>query len=308
MKAFKTPRVGKDLVGHLHQAEIGEVIYTDTFYTGDHNFPYAQVFVDRVSRFGDVIPLRSRTEVGAALVTFVCRHFTPLVLVSDNIMENHGGDLVEQCRLRDIKQVYICPYHPEMDFAEGYIGRITTMASFAMVFSGAPLFMWVWSVETAVFVNQIMASFYSMQKVWASPYELQHGESFPDASIIVPFGCGVLVLLTEGKRKKFKSRCALMVFVHYADNYPLYTYAVYSPLTKRVLMRQDCIFLPTLFPMRAARTAAGMDPSGEPLIPYRSPSGIREGSDPAFSLDGWLDSDPLPEYVDHSHGYTLTRP
>ena len=71
--------------------------------TGDSRWPYAQVFVDRVSRYGEVIPLRSRTEVGAALVTFVCRHFTPLILISDNIAENHGGDLVEQCRKRDIK-------------------------------------------------------------------------------------------------------------------------------------------------------------------------------------------------------------
>jgi hypothetical protein len=308
MKAFKTPRVDKDIVGHLHHAAIAEAVSTDTFYTGDHRFPYAQVFVDRVSRYGDVIPLRSRTEVGAALVTFVCRHFTPLVLISDNIMENVGGDLVDQCRMRDIKQVYTCPYHPQMDFAEGYIGRITTMASFAMVYSGAPLFMWIWAVATAVFINNIMAAYYSVQKVWATPYELQHGEPFPDASIVVPFGCGVLVLLTKGERAKFKSRCALMVFVHYAEDRPLYTYAVYSPLTKRVLMRQDCIFLPTLFPMRAARSAAGMHPDGEPLVPIRSPVGIREGADPGFSFDGWVESDPLPEYVDHVHGHKLTRP
>jgi hypothetical protein len=274
MKSFKTPRVSKDIVGHLHQARIAEAIYTDTFHTGDHKFPYAQVFVDRTSRYGDVIPLRSRTEVGSALVTFVCRHFTPLVLISDNIMENVGGDLVDQCRSRDIKQVFTCPHHPEMDFAEGYIGRITTMASFAMVFSGAPLFMWIWSVKTAVFINNLMASYFSMPKVWASPYELVHGEPFPDVSIIVPFGCGVLVLLTKGERTKFKSRCALMVFVHYADDHPLYTYAVYFPLTKRVLMRQDCIFLPTLFPMRAARSAAGMNADGESLVPFRSPPGI----------------------------------
>jgi hypothetical protein len=223
-------------------------------------------------------------------------------------MENVGGDLVDQCRKRDIKQVFTCPHHPEMDFAEGYIGRITTMASFAMVFSGAPLFMWVWSVRTAVFVNNLMAAYFSMQKVWAAPYELVHGESFPDASIIVPFGCGVLVLLKKGERAKFKSRCALMVFVHYADDHPLYTYAVYSPLTKRVLMRQDCIFLPTLFPMRAARSAAGMTPDGEPLLSFRSPPGIREGSDPDYSFDGWSESDPLPEYEDQAHGYRLTRP
>jgi hypothetical protein len=32
---------------------------------------------------------------------------------------------------------------------------------------------------------------------------------------VVPFGCGVLVLLKEEDRGKFKSRCALMVFAHY---------------------------------------------------------------------------------------------
>jgi hypothetical protein len=98
-----------------------------------------------------------------------------------------------------------------MDFAEGYIGRITTMASFAMVYSGAPLFMWIWATKTATFVDHIMASYYSVQKVWATPFELVHGEPFPDASIIVPIGCGVLVLLTKGERAKFKSRCAIMI-------------------------------------------------------------------------------------------------
>ncbi len=155
LKEFKTPRVFKDSLGHVLAASIAEVVYTDTFYTGDHKFLYAQVFVDRVSRYGDVIPLRSRTEVGAALVTFVCRHFTPLVLISDNIAENHGGDLVEQCRKRDIKQLFTCPYHSQMDFAEGYIGRIMTMASFAMVYSGAPLFMWVWATKTAVLLTKL---------------------------------------------------------------------------------------------------------------------------------------------------------
>ncbi len=62
MKAFKTPRVAKDIVEHLHQARIAECVCTDTFYTGDHRFPYVQVFVDRVSRYGDVIPLRSSVE------------------------------------------------------------------------------------------------------------------------------------------------------------------------------------------------------------------------------------------------------
>jgi hypothetical protein len=308
MKQFKTPRVSKDIVSHVSQPSIAEALYTDTFETGDVKFPYAQVFVDMVSRYGDVIPLRSRSEVGQAFVTFVCKHYTSLILISDNIAENTGGDLMEQCRLRDVKQLFTCPYHPQQDFAESYIGRITTMASFGMVYSGAPLFMWVWGVKTAVFIDHIMASYYSKQKVWATPYELVHGELFPDASVVVPFGCGVLVLLTEKERSKFKSRCALMIFVDYADSHPLYTYAVYSPRTRKVLMRQDCIFLTKLFPMRVARTATGMSPNGEALHPIRSPMGTQQYVDPELSFEDWKPTDPLPAYEDHVTSWKLCRP
>jgi hypothetical protein len=116
------------------------------------------------------------------------------------------------------------------------------------------------------------------------------------------------VLLPKADREKFRSRCALMLFVHYANDHPLYTYAVYSPLTKKVLMRQDCIFLPKLFPMRIARSSVGMNPDGEPLIPMRSPLGIREGGDPELSFEAWQESDPLPEYVDHVRGSRLIHP
>jgi hypothetical protein len=307
MKKFKTPRVDKGNVGHNKQASIAEVVYTDTFETGDIKFPYAQVFVDRISRYGDVVPMRSRTEVGQSFVTFVCRHFVPLILISDNIAENHGGNLRDQCRARDVKQLFTCPNHPEQNFAENYIGRITTTASFGMVYAGAPLFMWIWAVKTAVFVDHIMASYYSQQQVWATSYELIHGELYPDASIVVPFGCGVLVLLTEKERSKFKSRCALMVFVHYADQHPLYTYAVYSPRTRKVLMRQDCIFLTKLFPMRIARVNSGMEPDGEELKPIRSPAGV-QCTDPDLSFEDWTVEDPLPSYEDHVKGWKLTRP
>ncbi len=162
-------------------------------------------------------------------------------------------------------------------------------------------------MKTAVFVDHIMASYYSQQQVWATSYELIHGELYPDASIVVPFGCGVLVLLTEKERAKFKSRCALMIFVNYADNHPLYTYAVYSPRTRKVLMRQDCIFLTKLFPMRIARENAGMAPDGEELKPLRSPAG-GQCTDPELSFEDWTVDDPLHSYENHVEGWKLTRP
>jgi hypothetical protein len=100
----------------------------------------------------------------------------------------------------------------------------------------------------------------------------------------------------------------MMVFVHYADEHPLYTYAFYSPLTKRILFRQDCIFLPSVFPMRAARQAAGLAPDGESLVPYRSPPSMRGTSDLSYSFLDWSVVDPLPNFEDHVSGIKLTRP
>jgi hypothetical protein len=78
-------------------------------------------------------------------------------------------------------------------------------------------------------------------------------------------------MLTKDEREKFKVTCAMMIFIHYALDHPLYTYAFFSPRTKRVVFRQDVIFLPSTFPMREARTRVGMIPDGEILTAYRSP-------------------------------------
>jgi hypothetical protein len=98
-----------------------------------------------------------------------------------------------------------------------------------------------------------------------------------------------------------------MVFVHYADDHPLYTYAVYSPRTRKVLMRQDCIFLTKLFPMRVARINSGMAPDGEELKPIRSPAGGK-CTDSELSFADWTVEDPLPSYDDHVKGWKLKRP
>jgi hypothetical protein len=233
--------VEKGIISNLHQASIGEVVFMDSFEVEDSKYRYGQAFVDYRSNFGDIIPMKTRSQAGWSFATFCARNYTPLILIRDNIGENIGGQLMEECLKRSVRSAFICPYRKQQNYAEGYLGRITALASYGMVYSGAPMFMWIWSVACAVFINNITASFYSMENAWATPYELTYNEPFPDASIVIPFGCGVLVLLTEEERGKFQSRCALMIFIHYANQHPLYTYAVYSPRTKRVLYRQDCI-------------------------------------------------------------------
>jgi hypothetical protein len=163
--------------------------------------------------------------------------------------------------------------------------------------------MWRWAIICAVFINNITAAYYRKEGVWATPWELTHGEPFPDSSIVVPFGCAALVMLTEDEREKFKATCAMLIFIHYALDHPLYTYAFFSPRTKRVLFRQDCIFLPEIFPMREARTRIGLLPDGEPLLTYRARQ--VEGDD---SFGKWKEDDPLPLFQDHVTGFTLASP
>jgi hypothetical protein len=162
--------------------------------------------------------------------------------------------------------------------------------------------------KNSSFVNNITASFYSRQKVWSTPYEVIHGEPFPDASIVVPFGCAALILLDADDRKKFQSRCSLMIFLHYAIDHPLFTYAFFSPKTKRVLFHQDCIFLTSVFPMRDARVSSGLGPEGETLVTFRAPACVRDGCPVEFSFDEWQESDPLPSYIDDVSGFGLSSP
>jgi hypothetical protein len=176
-----------------------------------------------------------------------------------------------------------------------------------MVHAGAPLFFWIWSVESAVFISNIAATYSSREKIWSTPYTLVFGEPFPDASVVVPFGCGALILLDKEDRAKFKTRCALMLFVHYATNHPLYTYAFYSPKLKRVIYRQDAIFFVTVFPMRHARTQSGSSDAGDPLVAFRSPLASAMASNDELSFHTWQPGDALPDYEDHATGLPLTE-
>jgi hypothetical protein len=289
--------VSKSKVGSSFTASPGEAVFTDTFASGDTRFAYGQAFFDMASHWGDVFPLRSRNDVGQSFVDFCCRNWVPLYLIRDNIGENIGGSLIDECRIRNVKSLYICPRHPKQNYAEGYLGRVTAMASFAMVFSGAPLFMWIFAVRTAAFISNISASYYSKQKFWSTPYFVIHGEHFPDASIVVPFGCAALVLRDSDDRAKFKNRAVMMLFVHYSEDHPLFTYALYSPRTKRVLHRQDVIFLTSVFPMRAARVASGMGPAGDRLTVFRSPQSLLDGCPNDLSFGDWTVHDSFTAYV-----------
>jgi hypothetical protein len=63
-KRSKTPCVSKGIVRGFHRAAIGEALFTDTFEVDDSCFRYGQAYVNYRSKYGDIIPLKSRTQVG----------------------------------------------------------------------------------------------------------------------------------------------------------------------------------------------------------------------------------------------------
>jgi hypothetical protein len=99
-----------------------------------------------------------------------------------------------------------------------------------------------------------------------------------------------------------------MIFLHYAVDHPLFTYAFFSPRTKRVLFRQDCIFLTSVFPRREARVHSGLAPEGDVLVTFRSPFSVRDGCPAELSFAEWQPNDPLPEFNDDIYGFGLGSP
>jgi hypothetical protein len=60
--------------------------------------------------------------------------------------------------------------------------------------------------------------------------------------------------------------------------------------------------------MRTARQAAGLNPNGEPLVPFRSSLCMRGESESPHSFRNWGFPDPLPLYEDHISGVKLSQP
>ena len=164
--------VSKNLVHNLQEAAIAECVYTDTFETDDEAYRYGQAFVNYKSRFETVYPLQSRTEVAESFRRFCTDCFTPLILIRDDTSENTSTNMTAVCEEFRCQSGYSTSETQHQDFAEGFIGNICRRASFAMVYSGAPMFLWRYAIQVATSIYNIAAGWYSQEQLWATPYGL----------------------------------------------------------------------------------------------------------------------------------------
>ena len=296
LKRGQVPAVKKRLVHHLHQASGGRGGFYRHFHVRrQRTRAYGQAFVCYRSRYGFVVIMKSRRQAGAAFRQFCADVFRPLILVRDNASELKHGDMLAVCLELMVQSAFSTPHTQEEECAEGFIGRVCQMTSFAMLFAGAPMFLWRYAMMSAVFIYNVTAGWHSAEQVWATPYELVFGEPFPDTSIVVPWGCGALILLRKGERKKFGSRCALVAFAHCATQHPTFTCAFWSPRTGRILYRRDAIFLVDVFPLSWGHNTGCKD--GSMIVPCareRAPLSMRG---PVKDFEDWA-APTLPSFAD----------
>ena len=95
-----------------------EMVSMDTmgpFPTTQNNFRYILVFIDYLTRYTEVVPIRNRnaaTVAEALKHRIITRHSCPKVLISDNALEFTSALLNSLCDFYDIKKVQIVAHKP----------------------------------------------------------------------------------------------------------------------------------------------------------------------------------------------------
>ena len=83
--------------------------------TTPNGFKHILICVDALTRFVELIPLKSKTALECATAfhqDFILRYTSPDILISDNGLEFNNKFMSELCDIYETKKVNILPYHP----------------------------------------------------------------------------------------------------------------------------------------------------------------------------------------------------
>ena len=93
------------------------------FYESNSGYKHLMVCVDGLTRYTEIIPLRTKTGKECALAfhdRILCRYTTPDVMITDNGTEFQNSFFQNLCNFYQIKKVNILPYRPQ---ANGLVER-----------------------------------------------------------------------------------------------------------------------------------------------------------------------------------------
>ncbi|CAI7857851.1 unnamed protein product [Closterium sp. NIES-54] len=229
---------------------------------------YFLLVVDDYMRYTTVFPLRSKGEVSAVLIPWICtvrlllrerfgQNLPVLRLHSDRGGEFSSDLLRDFCRGEGITQSFTLPDSPQQNgIAERRIGLVMEVARTSMIHAVTPRFLWPFAVRYAA--HQL--NLWPCVSLPETSPTLRWTGKVGDASVFWVWGSPAFVRDTSAD--KLSARAIPCVFLGFVLDAPGWQF--YHPTSRRVLPSQDVTFDESvpfyhLFPYRSA-------PSPPPLL------------------------------------------
>ncbi|CAI7796601.1 unnamed protein product [Closterium sp. NIES-53] len=255
----------------------------------EHHF---LLVVDDYTRYTTVFPLRSKGEVSAVLIPWICtvrlqlrerfgQDLPVLRLHSDRGGEFSSDLLWDFCRGEGILQSFTLPDSPQKNgIAERRIGLVMEVARTSMIHAAAPHFLWPFAVQYSA--HQL--NLWPRVSLPETLPTLRWTGTVGDASVFRVWGSRAFV--RDLCADKLFARAIPCVFLGFVPNAP--GWQLYHPTSRRVLPSQDVTFDESvpfyrLFPYRCAPSPpaplflAPSPPPVDPLLPQGpAPSGVSQ--------------------------------
>ncbi|GJW28074.1 retrovirus-related pol polyprotein from transposon TNT 1-94 [Tanacetum coccineum] len=247
---------------------------------------YILVIVDDYSRFTWVKFLRSKDETPVFVINLLKQLQVGLNITVQFVRTNNGIEFVNKNLTDYYESVGIThektvPRTPQQNgIVEQRNRTLVEAARTMLIFSKAPLFLWVEAVATACY-TQNRSLIHTLHN--ETPYELVHDKK-PDLSFLRIFGALCYPANDSEDLGKLKAKADIGFFVGYAPNRK--GYIIYNKLTRQLMETIDVTFdeltektapvhsssgpnpnLLTLGPI-----SLGLVPNSAPAIPYVPPT------------------------------------
>src|SRR5215475_6057535 len=229
-----------------HRAtELLELVHSDLHYVGttSHSgYKYWITFIDDLSRYKYVVPLRRKSDAFGAFKSFKAyaeNHTGRTIKVFRN---NKGSEYMSNEFLRFLKDngivvQHTCRNRPQQNGVSECVNRtfnkgITTMMAESKV---AKKF---WA-ECLIALVHVLNCCDTSALVGATPFEMWHKRK-PNVSYLRVWGCVAYVHIQKDKRSSLGPHMEKCIFIGYPEGYKGWRF--YNPITRKVIISERAEF------------------------------------------------------------------
>ena len=225
-----------------------ELIHSDVMgpmaTTSREGYRYVVTFIDDLTRFAWMYPIREKSEVFEKFKTFKVfaekqYEGTIKILRSDNGGEYLSDDFKRFLQSSGILHQLTVPYSPHQNgVAERSNRTLMEMARTMLIFANLDHRYWTDALLTAAYLKNRCPH----KSVHAkTPFEALTGQK-PDVSHLRVFGCQAYPLVPEGLKGKLDSKTKKGIFVGYGHANGIKGYRILDTTTGRIVISKNVAF------------------------------------------------------------------